>query len=176
MNLVSALRSQKSSLTWLAAILLAASVGLGCLAAAGVYLFSSVGNALGYINGQRLFAQPEALVSTAIGEAREFSVTVTNLGKRPVRILGTRSSCSCVATLGLPVSLPPNDRRTVWVKFRPNRKQTGRFTQTLRLFTDEADQRHLDVLLHFHVAGVSKGLKNAAPRPRGGTDAVRSEV
>jgi hypothetical protein len=35
------------------------------------------------------------------------------------------------------------------MKFRPKGKQTGRSTQTLRLFTDEANHTHLDVLVSF---------------------------
>ena len=131
---------------------------------------------MGYINGQRLFAHPDALVRTVTGEAREFSVTVSNLGNRPVRILGLQTSCSCVAMLGVPVNLPASGRCTIKARFRPTRKQTGRFTQTLRLFTDEASQRHLDVLVYFYVDGRGASPKKAAPRPRGGTDGVHSEV
>jgi hypothetical protein len=175
MSVVTALRAWKASLTWLAATVLAASVGLGCLAAVGVYLFGSVGNAVGYMKGQRVFARPEALVSTVTGKAREFSVTVSNLGKRPVRILGVQSSCSCVATHGIPVDLPANSRCTIKANFRPKGKQTGRFTQTLRLFTDEPNQQHLDVLVHFYVEGGVSPTESASS-PRGDTDDVPPEV
>jgi Protein of unknown function (DUF1573) len=176
MSVVAALRPQKAPLKWLATTLLAACVGIGCLAAVGVYLFGSVANAVGYLNGQRLFAHPEALVRTVTGEAREFSVTVSNLGKGPVRILGVQSSCSCVAMLGVPVNLPASGRCTIKARFRPTRKQTGRFTQTLRLFTDEPSQAHLDFLVYFCVDGGGVNPKKAAARPRGGTGAVQSEV
>jgi Protein of unknown function (DUF1573) len=176
MSLVAALREQKSSLTWLAATLVAASVGIGCLAAAGVYLLGSVGNALGYVNGQRLFAQPEGLVSTASGQAREFSVIVSNLGKRPVRILGAQSSCSCLIPLGPPADVPANGRCTVKVRFRPKRKQVGRFTQSIALFTDDPNQRRLGVRVHCYVEASDAVPEGAAPPPRGGDDAVRPKT
>ena len=128
MSLVVALRVQKSSLKWLAAILVMAGVGLACLAALGVYSFGSVGDAVAYMKGQRIFARVEVLVSTPTGQERDFDLVVANRGGRTVRILGAQSSCSCLAPAGLPVGLPANGRCTVRVTFRPKRR-TGRFMQ-----------------------------------------------
>jgi hypothetical protein len=43
----------------------------------------------------------------AVGEERVLTITLTNYGERPVRVVGGTSSCSCFATRDLPLDIEP---------------------------------------------------------------------
>jgi hypothetical protein len=158
-------RPQRPPPSWIAATLLAANLGLACLVAWAVYSFGSIGFAVGYMRGERLFAHATSVVSASKGEEQELDLVVANLDDRPVRILGGLSSCSCLVPLGLPALLPANDRSTIRIMFRPQGR-SGRFAQRLRLFTDHPDQRQLDVWVECDVVGTAASGKKQ-PTSRG---------
>jgi hypothetical protein len=75
------------------------------------------------------------------GESLEAVVEVHNWSDRPVRIYGGTSDCSCVATKGLPVTIPPGESRQIPVILRVPRSAPCSFTRYAELFTDRAKQR-----------------------------------
>jgi hypothetical protein len=162
MSIVEDARPKKKPLSWIAVTLIVANLGLACLVAGALYTFGSVGCALGYLRGERLFAHA-GFVEGATGEERQFDLVVVNMFDQPVRIVGGASACSCLVPLGLPALLPANDKHNLRIKFRPKR-QTGRFTQRLRLFMDHTDQEHLDAWVECKVAEADTSAKNRQAR------------
>lgn len=73
------------------------------------------------------------------GEARVVSVTVENLTAGPVRLIGGTTSCACVATADLPVTLPPGGRTEVRVGVRFT-GEPGAFLHTFEWYTDAPGQ------------------------------------
>lgn len=175
MNASRTVQVQRSAPSWITATIVFTNIGLACLVACALYFFGSVGEAIAYVRGQRLFASADGVVTAVEGQTQEFDLVVRNMGGRRVRILGGQSSCSCLVALGVPTDLPARGRLVIRVSFRPKRR-TGQFSQAIRLFTDDLDQSDLDVLVNCQVTGSSEVKKKGAPRSAGGGDAVRSKI
>jgi hypothetical protein len=79
--------------------------------------FGSLTDAWRYAQGHRLLVEPSRLDvgEGAPGDSRESSFTVRNLSSAPVRLIGVTSSCECVATDVLPVTIAPRGRATLHV-------------------------------------------------------------
>ena len=88
-------------------------IGLFCLWAYAE--FGSLAVAAAYLRGERLMIRPVVfdLGELREGEQRELSFEATNLGGVPVRIVGSRSNCSCVVTNELPMTVPAGTSRQV---------------------------------------------------------------
>jgi hypothetical protein len=165
MNATETAQVRKRPPSWIAATVVFTNIGLACLMAAALYFFGSIGSALAYMRGERLFAYVAPTGRIPKGEESELNLFISNLGDRPVRILGGTSSCSCLVPLGLPALLEATDTRNIRIKFRPKRR-TGRITEGLRLFTDHPNQRELDVWVAVDVADVVTIAKKAALQRR----------
>ena len=73
------------------------------------------------------------------GERRTFTVQVTNHGDRPVRVVGGTTTCACIATGDLPITVPPGESRPIEVQMT-FRGGTGRFQHNFSLYTDDEKQ------------------------------------
>jgi hypothetical protein len=74
------------------------------------------------------------------GEQRTFTIQLANRTPAPVRILGGTSSCACVATDDLPLTLNAGETRSMTVQIR-FRGSPGRFQQRFVLYTDSDEKR-----------------------------------
>src|SRR5262249_20186873 len=94
--------------------------------------------ALAYFRGERVSAKPN-LIDLGEGEAgtsRTSPVELVNRTDAPIRIIGGSSDCSCVTTDDLPISIGPNESRSLTVRVRfvgP----PGIFSRTFVLFTED---------------------------------------
>jgi hypothetical protein len=72
------------------------------------------------------------------GEERTFRIEVRNHTSAPVRIVGGTTTCSCIATNDLPVTIAPRQTEyiTVQVRFRGS---PGRFGHRYVFYTDAAE-------------------------------------
>lgn len=77
--------------------------------------------------------------TAAGGEVRVVRVTVVNHSDGDVRLLGGSVSCNCMATEGLPVTVPPFGRVEVGVKVKFG-GSPGRFAHGFELYTDSQDK------------------------------------
>jgi len=70
---------------------------------------------MAYMGGERLLVTPSVATFApgSPGVERRINVTFRNLGKRSIKVLGSKSSCVCVAAWGLPVVVPPRGEATV---------------------------------------------------------------
>jgi hypothetical protein len=83
-----------------------------------------------------------------LGDSREVEVSVANYTDRQIRIIGGTSDCSCVATMDLPVVIPPGEARPVTVAIRLG-TNPGIFTRTARFVTDD----HQSPAIYFRLTG-----------------------
>ena len=77
---------------------------LGVLFAGTITVFGSVTSAIGWFQGVRVVANPAVLElgDCAIGARHDLLLQVSNQRHAPVRIVGGTTTCTCVATEGLP--------------------------------------------------------------------------
>lgn len=118
-------------------VLAGALVLLGLIAGVLVLRFENPTEALARLRGEAIRVQPSVsdVGDGPVGEERTFHVQLTNNTNQPVRIVGGTSTCSCIATESLPVTLLKGETKTidVRVKFRGS---PGRFQHRFTLLTD----------------------------------------
>jgi hypothetical protein len=87
-----------------------------------------------------------------VGQTLEAGVEVSNNSHETVRVVGATSDCSCVATSGLPLAIPPGEVRPVPIRLEIESTQPGVFTQTVVLWwTDRDTQKALRLRLRYRV-------------------------
>lgn len=99
--------------------------------------FGSLPLAAAWLRGEPLVLQPATFDAgvLAAGETAKLQLRVVNFTGQSVRIVGGTSSCTCVATEGLPLDCPANAAVEIPVTMRaPYGERTVR--TTLSLYTD----------------------------------------
>lgn len=108
-----------------------------------LYGFGSAPEALAYLRGERVSVQPR-LVNMGEGqpgELRQVAVEVANWTDKPIRVIGASRDCSCSVD-GLPVSIPPKQKRPISLKLRLS-GQPGIFTRSATLLLDDDGFQHI---------------------------------
>lgn len=141
-------RARSKSLSWTAMTLIFANTGLGVLVVVAVYMFGSIESALGYLRGDRLIPEVRSKSFGLISGHADLliPIRIKNLLRRPVRVLGAKTSCTCVVIDNLPMTLPPTSVSAIRVRVRPSVK-SGQVTESIRIITDYKDQAYLDITL-----------------------------
>ncbi len=65
---------------------------------------------------------------------------LTNTSSQPIRVLGARSSCTCVMATGLPLNVAPGATKTLEVRFKPKKLDVP-LSESIRVFTDRPGQQ-----------------------------------
>lgn len=117
-----------------AALLLAALAGVAQVA------FGSTDAAWAFLRGERLSVRPRVVdIGTGVlGEFRNGTVELVNRTDSAIRVVGGTSTCSCIVTEDLPLTIPGGAASTVRVFVRFVGSE-GRFRQVATLHTDNCD-------------------------------------
>lgn len=128
-------------------VIIAGSLGMGA------WVYGSPEAALARLRGEAIAVKPEFVDcgSGKPGEYLEAGIEVYNWSDRPVRLYGGTSDCSCVATKGLPLTIPPGESRPIPVIVKVPRSTPGAFTRNAELFTDSEKQRKIRLRVGCHV-------------------------
>ncbi len=126
---------------------------VACLAGMGTWSYGSPAAALAHLRGEALAVKPEFVDcgTGKSGEILEAVVEVHNWSDRSVRVYGGTSDCSCIATKGLPVAIPPGESRLIPVILKVPTSAPGAFTRSAELFTDSDNQRTMRLHIGCHV-------------------------
>ncbi len=111
--------------------------------------FGSLGHAWLYANGVRLTVDNRTiqLPDGKPGEDRDADFVVRNLSGKPIQILGAQTSCGCVATAKLPVTVLPGQANTLRVTLHLEQTSTGVVEQMIIYHTDESTAPNLTVVV-----------------------------
>jgi hypothetical protein len=122
---------------------LGVAVIVACLAGMGTWVYGSPEAALARLRGESVVVKPEYVDcgTGKPGDTLESVIDVHNWSDLPIRVYGGTSDCSCIATKGLPLTLPRGESRTIPVILRVSRSAPGAFTRYAELFTDCEKQR-----------------------------------
>jgi hypothetical protein len=109
----------------------------------GVLLFgfANPAEALAWIRNEAITVDPpiRQVGKGKPGEEQTFDVTLTNRTKRPIRLVGGTTTCACVATSDLPLTIEPGGTQTIEVAVRFV-GSPGRFQRLFVLLTDNAKE------------------------------------
>ena len=120
--------------------------------------FGSVSSALAFLGGDRLIPDTYTRAIGTVDSSTERVITfrLTNHAKRPITILGARSSCGCVvADEKLPLKFLHKENRALTVNLHPASKD-GTFLERIILYTDYPQQREVTLVLSGHVSHQTK--------------------
>ncbi len=112
------------------------------LIAGGFFLFTdNPWYALARLRGETLSVEPtiKDLGLGNVGETRTFEVTLRNYSNQPIRVVGGTTSCACVATNDLPVTIPAGSALPITVTIRFT-GSPGRFAHRYVLYNDSEER------------------------------------
>jgi hypothetical protein len=100
--------------------------------------------ALARLRGEDVVAAPLVwdLGNGQPGESRTYALKLHNFAAQPVRVVGGTTTCACLATADLPITLAPGEARSINIKVKFT-GSPGRFQHRFELFTDHARHRVL---------------------------------
>ncbi len=105
------------------------------------WIFGSPFVAIHFLRGESIAVEP---ITTHVGDViagdrRNFTIRLSNLRDRPVKILGGTAKCSCIATAELPIVIRPNETQQINVEINLG-VSPGRFQRSFGLYTDDERQ------------------------------------
>lgn len=121
--------------------------------------FGSIAVALAYVRGDEAVVVPASsdFGRLSIGETAALSYRLTNLSDRPIRLMGSQSSCDCTLLAGLPRTVNSGDSLDLKATLRTS-KETGVVTGRIRVFTDSNAQSEV-VLAYTGSVDVPRGSR-----------------
>jgi hypothetical protein len=133
------------SLSWAAVIVLLTGLWIALTVIYGLTRFGSIPGALAYLQGVRLIPDAYAKSFGAVpsGSQPKIGFAISNYSNNPYRILGMRSSCTCLLTEGdFPVVIQSGAQFTFAIEVRDKSKKQP-VNESITLYTDQADQPEL---------------------------------
>ena len=115
------------------------AVVLAAVLGTGVILYGSPAAALAKLRGETLTVDQAAVEfgHGQTGDVLNRQVTVTNHSDKLLRIIGGTADCSCITTTDLPVTIAPNESKSVSIVYKiPHTDQAGITNRKAILMTD----------------------------------------
>lgn len=120
------------------------SLVLGGLAFSGVGKLSEAG--VFFANGPLVFRSKTSMGILEQGQRYKVRVPVTNVSRRPIKIIGAQTSCTCTTLTGLPLSLQPQEKQVLEIGVSTFGKN-GALTARVELFTDDPTKQNIALQL-----------------------------
>ena len=125
-----------------------AVVALVAISAFVTARYGSIGNATAVVRGQPLMVTPREKSIGSQGTNKEIRVqfNLQNVGNSSIKLVGFKTSCDCVFTDHLPMTLQAGERRQVAFGILTSSKG-GAFKRVVRIYTDLPTQPRLDLAI-----------------------------
>src|SRR5262245_19741668 len=120
---------------WVAPAILAATV----IVSSAIYM-GSFGELTAWVRGEALSVEPlECVLGQQTNRTpAQFELWIRNHTAHEITIVGGKTLCSCISLPTIPLSIPPQSRRSLRVEIDASRVRGGQTSQTIRLFTDDS--------------------------------------
>jgi len=129
----------RTVLVWgLGSSILALIIGAG-LAAFAVLRHGSLAAAIAYLEGYPLAVESysRSVGEIHAGEPRSATFVLRNLIRKPVTIVGAKTSCGCIATGDLPLTIGAGGEGELTITVRPSERDVGcEYRHTALLYID----------------------------------------
>ena len=122
-------------------ILFTTTALLGTLAVIFTLITGDPWAALAKLRGETLAVSPAVtqLGEGTQGEQRTFQVQLKNYSDKPIKVVGGTTSCACIATQDLPITIPAGGTESINVKIKFS-GSPGKFAHRFVLYSD-SDER-----------------------------------
>ena len=110
------------------------------------FLFGDVRVGWAHLRGDALIVSPASIDLGRIppAERQDFKISVKNIASRPIKIVGASSTCTCIASDGLPKTIEAGQSLTLDVRVVAPRHKPE-FSQVLTYYTDSPESPKLAV-------------------------------
>jgi hypothetical protein len=137
-------KPQPAPATWYRSV---ATTALGAAAflalIGGVFVVASEdpAQALAQWRGELIGVRPAVsqVGNGVAGEERSFTIQLTNNGNQKIQVIGGTTTCSCLTTKDLPITISPGESKSIDVNMT-FRGTPGRFQHQFILYTDDNKQ------------------------------------
>ena len=145
---------ERKTTSWLMLTFICTNIIVALVLVFAMMWFGSLASALAYLAGERLIVdtRSKSFGTIEMGKGATLTFHVTNYSGRPITILGSESSCSCVVTSDLPKRILPGERGDLRIDFR-NRSLSGWISERATFFTDNPSQTRLILSIRGNVNG-----------------------
>ncbi|MFO0960897.1 MAG: DUF1573 domain-containing protein [Isosphaeraceae bacterium] len=131
----------RGRLSWVLRNTLAAVLVLAGVSAWGLARFGSIPSALAYARGDRLIPDARSLSFGRVdpGSTVEVGTGLTNHADRPIQLIGSNASCSCLLPEELPVVISPGGSHRFKIGIDSHARR-GVVHERIVIFTDSPTQ------------------------------------
>lgn len=121
---------------------------------------------LAKLRGETLSVNPPItrLGEGTVGESRTFPISLRNYSDKPIRVVGGTTSCACIASQDLPITIRAGETETIRVKIKFS-GSPGKFAHRFVLYSD-SDER-------LTIARFSGAVTKATEKAKGVTESTR---
>jgi hypothetical protein len=117
---------------------------IGLLALSSVAVFGSVRGGIARLRGERYAVTEYVDFGVLKPDYRaEQNVEVTNWTDAPLHLIGGTTTCACIATTDLPLTIAPHETRNVRISWKTPTTASGSLSQSLKFWTDNPEQPSL---------------------------------
>lgn len=110
-----------------------------------ILLFGSVSAAMTFFSGQRLVVDSSSKFGGSVekGDFVDVIYKLSNLSRQSVRVIGAKSSCSCLGVLDLPIAIGIGESKDVRVRLFGNKVNTLQSEMVALIFDDTLQKQML---------------------------------
>jgi hypothetical protein len=136
---------------------------LAVLAAYGFYRFGSINALVAALQGRVLYVEPTRISVGTLKPSEQATVKVRlrNLTENTIKVLGSRSSCGCLVTSDLPVTLASGEVKEVSIHLTAPSGDLSEFEHTVIFYLSVAGEQPW-VVLH----GQIRSAKTVKGKPK----------
>lgn len=133
-----------------------AAIALTLAGAYGQIHYGSVRGLVLALQGNGLLVTPDQfdLGELEFGEPRDLMLCLSNISQHPITVTGCRTSCSCVTTSKLPLTLTGGEKGEITLAVRAAAR-TRRATQTITLYVAGQESSEIQIAANFLVSEAS---------------------
>jgi hypothetical protein len=119
---------------------------VGVFSAWATLRFGAIRAGIAYVAGEPVFVDRDVIDFSTMKEGEHYtaSFSVRNLSSGNIRLIGSKSSCSCAVVEGIPTVIEPGETTMARVRLHP-RVASKPISESIDLYTDNSEGRTIRI-------------------------------